>query len=126
MTSSIKKNIRTIAFDFDGVIAKYNGFVSPDDIQEPIIEVVNAIHLLKEKGFKILIYSTRSDVFLENYCKKFSIPVDYVNHNSERQGENPGKPIAYLYIDDRAICYHGQKTEDLISEIENFKVYWKN
>ncbi|MCP6719816.1 MAG: hypothetical protein KJI72_00615 [Patescibacteria group bacterium] len=116
---------RIIAFDFDGTIAKYTGFVSPDDIKEPIQEVVETIKTLRERGYRILIHSTRGNEFLEKYCKKFSIPFDFINHNLELQGKNPGKPIAYVYVDDRAIQYNGQSAKELVSEIENFKVYWR-
>ena len=119
------KKVRTIAFDFDGVIAKYEGFVSKDDVQEPITEVVKAMGLLREAGYKILIYSTRGDAFLRKYCEKFSVPFDYINHNPEKQGENPGKPIAWVYVDDRAINYGGQKAEKLVEEISKFKAYWQ-
>jgi|SRR5271168_2662048 len=120
-----KTQSRTVAFDFDGVIAKYSGFVSAHDIQEPVDEILRAIKLLKEQGYKILIYSTRGDEFLKNYCQKFSIPVDYINRRPDKQGENPGKPVAYVYVDDRGICYKGEKAEDLVSEIINFKAWWE-
>ncbi|MFA6095157.1 MAG: hypothetical protein WC757_04740 [Candidatus Paceibacterota bacterium] len=116
---------RTVAFDFDGVIAKYEGFVGGDDVQEPNGEVVEAIKLLRQKGFKILIHSTRGDNFLEKYCEQFLIPFDYINQRPDKQGENPGKPIAYVYVDDRAICYKGEKADDLVTQIENFKAYWE-
>jgi len=119
------KKGRIIAFDFDGTIAQYTGFVSHDDIKEPIPEVVEAIRALKEKGYRILIHSTRGDEFLKKYCEKFSIPFDFINHNPEMQGENPGKPIAYVYVDDSVIRYNGQSTEELVSEIEDFKAHWK-
>lgn len=92
MEQTIKKG-RIIAFDFDGVIAQYNGFVSHSDAQEPIEETVKAMRLLKEKGYRILIHSTRGDEFIKKYCEKFSIPFDFINNNPEMQGENPGKPI---------------------------------
>lgn len=116
---------KTVAFDFDGVIAKYNGFVSKDDVQEPNDEVLKAIHQLKEKGYKILIHSTRGDEFLKNYCEKYSIPIDYINRRPDKQGENPGKPIAFAYVDDRSVCYRGGTAEDLVSQITNFKAYWE-
>ncbi|MDO8557322.1 MAG: hypothetical protein Q7R98_02555 [Candidatus Jorgensenbacteria bacterium] len=124
MEQTIKKG-RIIAFDFDGTIAQYNGFVSHSDVQEPVTETVKAMRLLKEKGFRILIYSTRGDEFIRKYCEKFSIPFDFINHNPEMQGENPGKPVAWIYIDDKAIRYAGQSAETLVSEVENFKAYWK-
>ncbi len=116
---------RTIAFDFDGVIAAYNGFVHKEDTQEPNKKVIDAIRLLKQKGFKILVHSTRGDAFLKMYCEKFSIPFDYINRRPDKEGDNPGKPIAFVYVDDRAICYRGESAEDLVHEIETFKAYWE-
>lgn len=116
---------KIIAFDFDGVLATYNGFVAKDNIKEPNVEVVRAMETLQKQGYKILIHSTRGDEFLKKYCGQFSIPFDYINRHMEREGENPGKPIVFVYVDDRAICYKGQTTEVLVSEIENFKAYWQ-
>ena len=59
------------------------------------------------------------------YCEKFSIPFDYINRRPDKEGDNPGKPIAFVYVDDRAICYKGESAEDLVNEIENFKAYWE-
>jgi hydroxymethylpyrimidine pyrophosphatase-like HAD family hydrolase len=119
------KKGRIIAFDFDGVIAQYNGFVSHNDVKEPIVETKKAIEILKKKGYRILIYSTRGDEFLKNYCERFSIPFDFINRNPEMEGENPGKPVAYAYVDDRSILYTDQSAENLVSEIENFKAHWE-
>ncbi len=116
---------RTIAFDFDGVIASYDGFVHKDDVKEPLPEMVKAIMLLKEQGHKILIHSTRGDEFLKMYCEKYAIPFDYINRRPDKEGDNPGKPIAFVYVDDRAICYKGQNAEDLVEQITNFKAYWE-
>ena len=116
---------RTVAFDFDGVMAKYEGFKGSNHENEPNPEVIKAINLLKEQDFKILIHSTRGDEFLKKYCEKFSIPVDYINKRPDKEGENPGKPIAYVYVDDRAICYKGQSATELVEQIDNFKAYWE-
>jgi capsule polysaccharide export protein KpsC/LpsZ len=81
--------------------------------------------ILREKRFKILIYSTRGDAFLKKYCQDNNIPVDYINHRPDKQGENPGKPIAAVYVDDRAVCYKGQKAEELVDQITNYKSHWE-
>ncbi len=116
---------RTIAFDFDGVIAKYEGFKGGDHINEPIPAVVDTIKKLKEMGHKILIHSTRGNDFLKKYCEQFSIPVDFINRNPDLEGENPGKPIAFVYVDDRAVLFKGQSSDELVSEIINFKAHWE-
>ncbi|MCE9628601.1 MAG: hypothetical protein K8Q91_01260 [Candidatus Vogelbacteria bacterium] len=120
-----KKPGRTVAFDFDGVIANYSGFKGKDHAEEPIGETIKAIKLLKEKEFKILLHSTRGDDFLRNYCTQYDIPFDYINRRPDKEGDNPGKPIAYVYVDDRSICFKGQKAEELVEEIDNFKAYWE-
>jgi hydroxymethylpyrimidine pyrophosphatase-like HAD family hydrolase len=121
----MEKKSRVFAFDFDGVIAKYDGFVSQEHTGEPIEEVVKAIRILKENGHKILLHSTRGDDLLRDYCKEHNIPFDFINKNPTLEGENPGKPIAYVYIDDRAIRYEGQSANQLVTELENFKAYWQ-
>jgi histidinol phosphatase-like enzyme len=116
---------RVVAFDFDGVIASYEGFVHANHVRNPIPAVVEAIRKLKADGFEILIHSTRGDAFLKKYCEQFSIPFDHINHRLDFYGENPGKPIAFVYVDDRNICYKGQSADELVSEIKNFKAYWQ-
>ena len=116
---------KTIAFDFDGVIATYTGFKGKEDVREPVTETVKAIKMLKERDFAILIHSTRGDEFLKKYCELYDIPYDYVNQRPDKFGDNPGKPIAFVYVDDRSIRFTGQKAEVLVEEIENFKAYWE-
>ena len=119
------KKIHTYAFDFDGVIAQYDGFKGANHAEKPIKEVVKAIRILKKQGHKILIYSTRGNRFLKKYCQDYNIPIDYFNINPEQGGENKNKPVAYAYIDDRAVNYHAQSAEKLVKELNNFEVYWK-
>jgi len=117
--------VKVVAFDFDGVIARYEGFVAQDHAEAPNEETVQAMRTLQEKGHKILIHSTRGDDFLEDYCKKYNIPYDYINRRPDKEGVNPGKPIAWAYVDDRAINYHGQSATELVQEIDTFKAHWE-
>jgi len=120
-----KKKPSIYAFDFDGTIAEYHGFKAHDHELPPHEEVVKAIRILKERGNKIIIFSTRGEEFLEKYCEKYNIPFDYINENPELEGENRGKPIAKVYIDDRSLCYKGQFAEELVDEVVNFKAHWE-
>ncbi|MCR4311346.1 MAG: hypothetical protein NUV54_02145 [Candidatus Taylorbacteria bacterium] len=120
-----KKPVRTVAFDFDGVIAEYHGFKGVEHTGEPIPEVVDAIRRLKEMGCTILIHSSRGTELLTAYCNKHGIPVDYINNNPMVPNENRGKPVAQVYVDDRGLCFRKQSTLKLIEEIINFEPYWK-
>lgn len=50
---------------------------------------------------------------------------DYISKNPNLAGENLGKPITFVYIDDKAVRYSGQSADELVSELENFKAYWE-
>ena len=117
--------IRTFAFDFDGVIAKYDGKFIKEITGKPNKNVVDAIRILKKQGHKILVYSTRGNSFLKRYCKKYKIPIDHFNENPSYNQENKGKPLASVYLDDRAVCYKGQNTKKIVSLLNNFRVYYK-
>ena len=116
---------KTYAFDFDGTMTNYEKFRGHDIVDEPRPEVVKAIQLLRSQGNKIIIYSTRSNEVLKKWCDDNNVIVDYFNENPEYQPGNPGKPVAYVYIDDRAICYNGQTAEELVEELNNFEVFYK-
>lgn len=115
------------AFDFDGVIAQYDGYRGKDHAGPPVKEVVEAIRELKKRGHKIIVYgSTRDNGFLKSYCEKYDIPIDYFNENPEVAPGSDRKPVARVYIDDRAVTYKGQSSQQLVDEIENFEPYWKS
>jgi len=116
---------KTFAFDFDGVVATYDGNFIEGKAGKPNKKVVDAIKILGEQGNKILIYSSRSTSFLRKYCKMYKIPVDYFNNNPNYKTGNPGKPIASVYLDDRAVLYKGQGTKQIVRLLNNFKVYYK-
>jgi hydroxymethylpyrimidine pyrophosphatase-like HAD family hydrolase len=113
-----------IAFDFDGVIAEYHGYKGEENEENPIKEIVETIRELKKQGCKVIIYSTRGDKFLKEYCEKHNIPVDYFNNNPKFENSNEGKPVAQVYIDDKTVPFKGQSPEQLVKEILDFKSYW--
>lgn len=120
------KRSSNYAFDFDGVIAQYSGYKGKDHAGPPVTEVVEAIRELKARGHKIIVYgSTRDNDFLKEYCEKHDIPIDYFNENPEVAPGNGRKPVARVYIDDRAVTYKGQSSKQLVDEIESFEPYWK-
>ena len=117
---------KVVAFDFDATISTYDGVYRGDGVHgEPIRETVKAMRLLRERGFKLIIYSTKSTPTIRAYCEKHSVPYDYINENPEMEQGNPGKPRAHAYVDDRAINFHNQSAEELAAEVERFEPYYK-
>lgn len=119
------KRTRTIAFDFDAVISQYHGFAGLEHTGEPIPEVVEAIRRLKELGHIVIVNSTRSTELIKEYCNKYHIPIDYINENPMFPDATGSKPVANVYVDDRALCFSGQSAEMLVEQAVNFRPHWE-
>lgn len=106
-----KKKKGAIALDFDGVLNSYkSGFVAVADIPDPPVEgSFEAIKEYLDSGLKVYIYSTRNE--WEEGRK--AIKNWFLEHGLEQETVDKleivsGKPIAKLYIDDRAWHFSGK------------------
>ena len=84
-----------------------------------------------DKKYRMYAYAYSSDVLLrvqiyKQSARRLLYRTRSINENPELEGKNRGKPIATIYIDDRALNYHGQTAGTLLAEIKKFKVYWKD
>ena len=110
---------KTIAFDFDGVIHRYSkGWQDGSIYDGPVDGIKEVIEQLREEGFEVVVYSTRCNSTegikdVKKWLKKHKIEVDGVAHE---------KPIALMYVDDRAIPFNGN-CEVLLKNIHGFKVW---
>jgi len=108
-----------IAVDLDGVILNFNwsswATRDMDYFGTPIKGGAKALKKLKQRGYRIIIHTCRTNPILNNsYCveklyekvarvlKKNKIPYDEI-------WLGMGKPIADYYIDDRAIKFENWK-----------------
>ena len=118
---------KTIAVDFDGVLHQYShGWKKGEIYDLPVEGSREAMHRLKERGFTIFIYSTRANKLyhkedylfqqksMKEWLDKYDIPFDKI--------WTFGKPMADIYLDDRAITFRGNWDEAL-EEIDSFQVW---
>jgi adenylylsulfate kinase len=112
---------QTIAVDFDGVVAEYDGWKGATVLGSPRKDVLRVLHTLRSEGWKIIIHTTRSASEISAYLVLHNIPHDEINQNSSYQNAGP-KPVATVYWDDRALRYSGDALEDL-KQIRSYKTW---
>ncbi len=121
MAHKLNHSARTIAVDFDGVIANYDGYKGYGVLGEPRLDVREALLQLKSEGWKIVIHTTRGEDEVRDYLRANRIPFDEFNRNSDYKTAGH-KPVADVYWDDRAVCYSGDASRDL-DHIRNFRTW---
>ena len=112
------KIVKTVCFDFDGVIAKYEGWKGFDVLGEPNLAVIQVINDLRLQGIYVIIWTTRPDTpILREWLKKNNVTYDSINSNSHNPPTTSSKPIYHAFVDDRAICYKGQNSQFLMDQV---------
>lgn len=89
------------AIDFDHTI-----WDSPN--RRPLPGAQEAINILREKGVKIVIHSCNTPAYIEGCMLDYNLRFDYI-------WDQPGKPVADIYIDDRG--FHFTNWTDNIVDI---------
>ena len=112
---------KVVAVDFDGTLFEYDGWIHPDHYGEPIDGAKEAMEALREKGFKIMIFTTRGkEEVVRDALEKYEIPFDYINENPHAPDGaeiSDVKPPANYYIDDRGVHFTGDWRE-VMEEID--------
>lgn len=106
-----------VAVDFDGVLHAYSkGWYDGTIYDDPCPGARESMQALLDRGWTVIIYSVRAydrvigGVFEKNqirrmakWLKKHGIPYSYIY-------TSPWKPLAHVYIDDRAIRHQDWKS----------------
>jgi len=110
---------KVICFDFDGVIATYNGWKGFDKFGKPIWKTINVMKKLKEKGYFITIFTTRADTpKLRKWLEKYGVPYDSLNSFAHNPPNTSFKPLWHCYIGDRSVNPINLSEEELLEQIE--------
>ena len=94
----------TVAVDLDGTLAKQMKPYDNNKIGDPRPGAKDAMDELKEKKCKIIINTVRGNKKLvSDWLKEHEIPYDHINENPDQPPGASHKPLADVYIDDRAV-----------------------
>ena len=119
--NDVGERTRTIAVDFDGVLAEYSGWKGVEVLGAPRMDVIKVLRVLRQEGWKIVVHTTRSEQHIIDYLSLHDIPYDEINRNSHYPTAG-GKPVATVYWDDRAVRYSGDAFQDL-EVIRSFRTW---
>ena len=106
------KSKKTIAVDFDGTLCEY-AFPGIGKQTESQKNLMKKLINIRNSGHKLILYTCRGDneeypclTDAIEWCKKNGLEFDSVNENIagfvKKSGFSP-KPVADLYIDDKAV-----------------------
>lgn len=113
---------KTICIDFDGVLADYSeGYQGKDIFGEMLPNADIATQVLKNNGWTIIVWTTRpvTDA-LKDWLKENKISYDYINENPDQPKDTSEKLMADIYLDDRAMTFHGVWNEWTVRSIAEF------
>ena len=107
---------KTIAVDFDGVIAEYDYWQGYGVFGAPIPGVIEALECLEAEGWEIAVCTAREEIdLIKEYLLGYGIPFAFVTNR---------KSPAWVYIDDRCIQFDGNWDDTLLEKIRNFQPWY--
>ena len=107
---------KTIAIDLDGVLNEYIGQYKENKIPD-IKNGAKEFLATLSKDYNLILFTTRNTKDAKNWLMENNIHEYFLDITNV-------KPLAYIYLDDRAVKFNGDYDETLYN-IKNYKVYWK-
>jgi hypothetical protein len=106
---------KTVAIDFDGVLADYHGWKNEDTLDPPFPGAQAFVAKVVRAGYQVIVHTTRNPDRVRQWLADwdFSFPVTVSNR----------KPKAMVYIDDRGFRFTGD-WEAAFQAIEQ-PTHWK-
>lgn len=119
-------DFRTVAVDVDGVLAQYTGWKSAGGKIGPPYRWTKWLLRELSREYRVIVWSSRSSAGIHAWLTEHNLIqyVDEINTNSQILGDNPGKPVASAYIDDRAIRFTG-KPGQLLADLKQQTEWWR-
>jgi hypothetical protein len=106
-----------VCVDLDGVLNAFDGWKGPDLFHPPRPGAREFLLKLNHLGFRVVVFTVRWAPHVETWLIRHRLS-ELVWLVTDK------KPAAYVYVDDRAICFDGD-FEKTLQEIGGFKAHWE-
>jgi len=90
---------KTVAVDFDGVLADYHGWKEKDVLDLPAPGALRFVQRVLDAGYHVVVHTTRNKRRVEAWLTFWHFPPQVMVSND--------KPKAMVYIDDRGHRFDG-------------------
>jgi hypothetical protein len=104
--------------DLNGVLDAYTGWRGPDHFDPPRAGARAFLDGLRARGFDIVVFTARHPDGVWAWLRDHGL-ADAVAEVTDR------KPAAYVFIDDRAVCFHGD-FDDTLKQVDDFAAHWED
>lgn len=118
----------TICIDLDGTLADYDGWDGDwTPIGEPIDGAREFCEQLAAEGWRIIIHTCRGQIDqVEEWLAKHRIRHDGINCVEHNANGSSSKPIADVYLDDRAVRFEGRFDGRLMAQVQGHVTWWEH
>jgi hypothetical protein len=106
-----------VCVDLDGVLNAFDGWRGADYFHSPRPGASAFLKSLNDLGSRVVVFTVRWAPHVEEWLARHGLE-QYVSLVTDK------KPPAYVYVDDRAICFEGdfQKPLELVG---GFRAHWE-
>ncbi len=107
----------TVCVDLDGVLNLYDGWRGADYFHPPRPGAEEFLRALAARNYRVIIFTIRWAAHVETWLDEHGLK-PYVDSVTNQ------KPVAHVYLDDRAICFQGD-FDQALRQIAAFKPHWE-
>lgn len=107
-----------VCVDLNGVLDSYSGWRGPHHFDPPRPGARAFLEALVSRGYEVVVFTTRHPDGVWRWLRDFELDL-FVRQVTDR------KPAAYVFVDDRAVCFRGD-FDDTLRAIDGFSAHWED